>query len=206
VSNYYITPTEGTSGNPINVSRINQILANIPVASSGVSTPSQANSKISDRSDTYYHQVFTQNISSSMATNALGRLNSRSKEVKFSDFRNSYYMAVEVIKRPESYSQYGTTNNGSITIRPLGGTGYGFDIIVEEYYTSVNKRTILRSSILSGQQTGTQSNLDGDIRYSVTVSDRGPNQTSLNPNTLTFFVDIGFGEETTTSVEYMYRV
>lgn len=114
MSQYYITPTEGTgSGTSISVNRINELAKNHP--SSSITSNTQTNSKISDLGNIYYNYLFSQKITS---------LNK--KPIKFSDFNTSMFFAIEVSMIPEYPEKYGRYNNGQLKITPIGGTGAGF--------------------------------------------------------------------------------
>lgn len=114
MSQYYITPTEGTSsGTSISVSRFNQLAKNHP--SSSVTSNTMSNSKISDLGNIYYKYLFSEKIRS---------LNKN--PIKFSDFNTSMFFAIEVSMIPEYPEKYGRYNNGKLKITPIGGSGSGF--------------------------------------------------------------------------------
>jgi len=113
MSQYYITPTEGTPGNSISVNRINELAKNHP--SSSVSSNFKPNSKISDLANVYYNYLFSEKITES-----------DKRPIKFSDFNTSMFFAIEVSMIPEYPEKYGRYNNGKLTVTPIGGSGVGF--------------------------------------------------------------------------------
>lgn len=113
MSQYYITPTEGTPSNPISVNRINELAKNHP--SSGVSSNVKPNSKISDLANVYYNYLFSEKIT-----------NSDKRPIKFSDFNTSMFFAIDVSMIPEYPEKYGRYNNGQLKVTTIGGTGAGF--------------------------------------------------------------------------------
>ena len=113
MSQYYITPIEGTPGNSISVNRINELAKNNP--SSSVSSNVQANSKISSLANVYYNYLFSEKITTLNKT-----------PIKFSDFNTSMFFAIDVSMIPEYPEKYGRNNNGKLKVTPFGGTGTGF--------------------------------------------------------------------------------
>lgn len=171
MSQYYITPIEGTPGNSISVNRINELAKNHP--SSNVSSNVQANSKISSLANVYYNYLFSEKITTLNKT-----------PIKFSDFNTSMFFAIDVSMIPESPEKYGRNNNGQLKVTPFGGTGgtdskfnvkigYG---VMESKQTGgtpefVEKQVFVDSTFSLGGYAETQPKLDTGSDYFVYVEE-----------------------------------
>ena len=174
MSQYYITPIEGTPGNSISVNRINELAKNHP--SSSVSSNVQANSKISSLANVYYNYLFSEKITTLNKT-----------PIKFSDFNTSMFFAIDVSMIPEYPEKYGRYNNGQLKVTPIGGTGAGFNVkigygVMESKQTGgtpefVEKQVFVDRTFSLGGYAETQANLDTGSDYFVYVEELSSNLT-----------------------------
>jgi len=133
MSQYYITSNESN----LSVSRFNEVLRNNP--SSSVTLLTQPNSLLSDVGNKSYRYLFSQNITTLNKT-----------PLKFSDFRNTAFVAANVLMTPETPSQYGTYNDGRLKITPYGGTGNAYSVkIAVEKSQQIQTGTISETKLVS---------------------------------------------------------
>jgi len=194
MSQYYITKYEGVYGFlPINITRVNEVLKNHPSAS--VTSSVQSNSKISDLATKSFLYLFSQNLSSSQ-TSSINGVSSReyfhtssngehdrrieyisgnivpSEPIRFSDFRNTSFMAANVVINPSTtfttprlghhYEPAVTTNHcdGGLEIYPFAGSQVGYIVNVFEYseektvigYTSKVVKELVKVGSIGGWQ------------------------------------------------------
>jgi len=186
MSIFYITPTEGTTGTSISVNRFNELAKNHP--SSSVTSNTMPNSKISNLGNIYNQYLFSKKI------NVLNK-----KPLKWSDFNTSAFLKLKVKIKGESPAQYGTNNDGKITVIAQGGTGSSFNIKIGVHRGSVankNFKSVVTyvdsnvSATNNSAEVNTSKNLNSgydlgvhhgrkyylayyDIRYYVSVEDQG---------------------------------
>jgi len=188
MSQYYITPIEGTPGNSISVNRINELAKNHP--SSSVSSNVQSNSKISALANVYYEYLFSEKITTLNKT-----------PIKFSDFNNSMFFAIDVSMIPEYPEKYGRNNNGQLKVTPIGGTDSGFNVkigygVMESKQTGgtpefVEKQVFVDRTFSLGGYAETQANLDTGSDYFVYVEELSSNLT-INHSYMVKKVSVGY--------------